>query len=635
MKKILLLFFAVFSLFPAFGQVSFSSSDIPVITINTYGKQIVDEPKIDAYMRIIDNGAGKRNSAADSANVFSGKIGIEIRGQSSQQFPKKPYGVETRDSDGNDLKVSIFGMPAESDWALYPSYSDKTLLRNALAFKLYGNLGRYGVRTRHCEVILNGEYIGVYVFMEKIKRDKGRVNIKKLESSDISGDALTGGYIIKIDKLDDGQNQGWVSSYRPPDNASKTITYLYTYPKQEDITAEQKNYIKQFFSFFEDLMNSPQYNEPFRGYYDVVNFSSFIDTYILFEFVKNVDSYRISTYFYKDRNTVDGRLCYGPVWDLDFGFGNANYDNGSSNIGWEVTVKNASDFLTPFWNRKLMNDPVFYNALSKRWSNVKNTVFSISEINRIIDSAASVIAEGRTRNFQKWNIMGKYVWPNAYIGNNYEDEIKYLKSWIQSRTNWLNSMLNDNFADVTWLTPESKYTTLTAGKTVKIPAGKLYSIVKNVDSVKYISEDGLIDFTVKNDTVSAYALSAGSVKIKGLAYRYGNVYDISPAIVFNVSGSDGVAEKEIKNAISFQLKQNYPNPFNPSTNFSLILSQKDFISVDIYDALGKKAMCLWNGVKEAGGHNFTFNALGFPSGVYFCRAANSYGSKTIKMLYLK
>ena len=438
MKKLLKILLIICSCNCLNAQVTFTSTNLPLISINTYGKAIVDEPKITAYMRIIDNGAGIRNSLTDSANVYSGNIGIELRGQSSQQFPKKPYGIETRDAQGNDLDISPFGMPSEADWVLYPSYSDKTLMRNVLAFKLYESFGRYSVRTKFCELFLNGDYIGVYVFMEKIKRDKGRVNIKKLEPADISGDALTGGYIVKIDKPDAGSRQGWTSMFLPPDNSSKRINYLYSYPKEEDITAEQKNYIKQYFDQFENIMNATSFNDPFNGYYNFVNLPTFIDTYILFEFVKNVDSYRISTYFYKDRNSVDGRLCYGPVWDLDFGLGNADYDNGYSPTGWEVFYKNNSDYLTPFWSRKMMNDPVFFNALAKRWSQVKTASFSYPLISAFIDSTVNVINEAKTRNFQKWNILGKYVWPNPYIGANYSDEITYFKNWIQQRTNWIN-----------------------------------------------------------------------------------------------------------------------------------------------------------------------------------------------------
>lgn len=616
------------------SQVVFTSSDLPVITINTYGKQILNEPKISAYMRVIYNGTGKRNSLTDSANVYSGMIGIELRGQSSLQFPKKPYGIETRDAQGNDFDISPFGWPSESDWVLYPSYSDKTLLRNAIAFKLYEGFGRYSVRTKHCEVILNGEYIGVYVFMEKIKRDKGRVNIKKIETTDITGDALTGGYIVKIDKIDVGSSQGWVSSYYPPDNTSKRITYLYNYPKEEDITSEQKLYIKSVFDTFEAVMNSSTYNDPFKGYYDYINLSSFIDSYIILEFVKNVDAYRLSSYYYKDRNSISKSIFFGPVWDLDFGFGNADYDNGASPIGWEVNYKNMSDWLTPFWNRKLMNDPVFFNALSKRWSQTKNTLFSSTNIFSLIDSAALVINEGRMRNFQKWNIIGKYVWPNPYVGATYQDEITYLKSWIVQRTNWINTMLTENYTDITWLAPEAALLSIKTGIKTKIPLSKFYKINKNADSVQFVSSGNEISVYIQNDSLVISSSAAGSYKIKGKAFRNNSVYDISPEYLFTSVGSVGI-KKEENYLNEYTIFPNFPNPFNPSTQLSCYLPKATFLSVSVYNILGQEVAKVWEGVKNNGLHNFIFEAKELPAGVYFCHFKTSEQAKIVKMVYQK
>ena len=94
-------------------------------------------------------------------NNYNGKIGIEIRGSSSQQFPKKQYAVETRDLAGNDLDVSLLGFPAESDWILFAPYNDKSLMRDVLVYKIAASMGRYASRSKFCEVVLNDEYVGV------------------------------------------------------------------------------------------------------------------------------------------------------------------------------------------------------------------------------------------------------------------------------------------------------------------------------------------------------------------------------------------------------------------------------------------------------------------------------------------
>ena len=152
--------------------VNFNDSNLPIIEINTNGQTIQNSTKITADMGIIYNGERQRNYMTDPYNNYDGKIGIEIRGSSSTQFPKKQYALETRDAMGNNLNVSLLGLPAENDWILYAVYNDKSLLRDVLAFKLSNAMGRYASRSRFCELVLNGDYRGVYVLLEKIKRDK-------------------------------------------------------------------------------------------------------------------------------------------------------------------------------------------------------------------------------------------------------------------------------------------------------------------------------------------------------------------------------------------------------------------------------------------------------------------------------
>jgi len=157
---------------PTFSQVSFTSSNLPLIVINTYGQSIPDDPKIVADMGIIWDTSGKRNTLNDPMNNYKGKIGIEIRGSSSQMFPKKSYGFETRSDNVTSADVSLLGLPAENDWVLYAPYTDKTMIRDVLTYTLDAALGHYSPRCRFVELFLNGSYDGVYVLMEKIKRIK-------------------------------------------------------------------------------------------------------------------------------------------------------------------------------------------------------------------------------------------------------------------------------------------------------------------------------------------------------------------------------------------------------------------------------------------------------------------------------
>ena len=200
------------------GPFLFNSSNLPIVLIDTYGQEIMDDPKIQVGMKIIDNLPGQRNYVTDIP-AYDGYAGIEIRGSSSQMFPKKSYGFESWDGLGEELEVPLLGMPEESDWILNANYSDKTLCRNTLAYQVFRNMGHYATRYEHVEVVINGVYKGVYIFSEKIKRDADRVDIAKLKPDDNSGDPLTGGYIFKIDKpTGTGGGEGWESNFPPPGN---------------------------------------------------------------------------------------------------------------------------------------------------------------------------------------------------------------------------------------------------------------------------------------------------------------------------------------------------------------------------------------------------------------------------------
>jgi hypothetical protein len=423
---------------------AFTSSNLPVIIINTNGSAISNEPKIIADMGIIYNGVGVRNSITDPYNNYSGKIGIELRGSSSQLFPKKQFGVELWDATGNGINASLLGMPAEEDWVLFAPYNDKSLMRDVLAYKLGRDLGRYAPRTRFCEVVINGEYEGVYVLMEKIKRDDNRVAIGKLNPDEISGDDLTGGYIIKIDKESGSGNGGWGSSYFPPNRSgNQQIYFQYDYPSAAGIVSEQRNYIRQYVNSFETVLNSDAFNDRVNGYVKYIDDDSFIDFFIINEVSKNVDGYRLSTYLHKKKDSDGGKLHMGPLWDFNLGFGNANYCTQGNPEGWVTNFNNVCSqdwWLIPFWWDKLYSDGAYRNKLAARWNELRLNQLNTDRILTYIDSVANVLnAESQQRNFQRWPVLGQYVWPNYYVGPTFASEVSWLKNWIVSRLSWMDA----------------------------------------------------------------------------------------------------------------------------------------------------------------------------------------------------
>lgn len=424
----------------------FASSNLPIVMIDTYGQPIPDDPKIMAAMKIIDNGPGLRNYLTDTP-VYDGYAGIELRGSSSQDFPKKSFGLETWDASGEDLKVSLLGMPEESDWILNANYTDKTMMRNPLAYQLFQDMNHYATRYKHVEVLLNGSYHGVYVFSEKIKRDGDRVDIAKLTTTMNSGDPLTGGYIVKIDKSTGSGGDGWVSDYPPPAHPSgQTIFFQYEYPKAANITPQQKEYISGYVDAFEGALAGPFFNDPNLGWRKYAVENTFIDYFIVNEISKNVDGYRLSTFMHKERESLGGKLRMGPVWDYDIAFRNANYCSGDEVTGWAYQFPCNYDYWqVPFWWQRLMQDTVFKNNLKCRWEELRTTTLSKAYLNNYVDSVALVLDESQQRNFVKWPILGVYVWPNPQpIPTTYAGEIQALKSYLQTRLNWLDQNMPGN-----------------------------------------------------------------------------------------------------------------------------------------------------------------------------------------------
>ena len=283
LKSITVFFVLLVYGFSGKAQINEFSSELPLVYINTNGDNIIDEPKIIAEMGIIWNGNGQQNHTSEEFNHFQGNIGIEIRGSSSQMFPKKSYGFELRDEKGLDMDFPLLGMPEEEDWILYAPYTDKSLIRNVLTYTLAEKLGHYTPRCRFVELFINDEYQGVYVLMEKIKRDKNRVDIAKLKPEELSGEDLTGGYIVKIDKTTGSGGSGWHSSYT---NKMNTRTYYqYEYPAYDEIQDAQANYIENYISDFEDAVYNQEF-DPVNGYQQYINTSSFIDYMIINEISK-------------------------------------------------------------------------------------------------------------------------------------------------------------------------------------------------------------------------------------------------------------------------------------------------------------------------------------------------------------
>ena len=444
MKKLLS---ALLICFWSEAQVNLTTSDLPIVVINTNGFNVLDNPKIEADMTIFWNGVGKENSIQDSKPHYKGKIGIELRGSSSQMWPKKPYGIELWNSSKGAVSASLFGMPKESDWIFFASYNERSLMHNVLAQKIAINMGLLGSRTQYCELILNNVYQGVYVFMEKIKRSAGRVDISTMTDADVDGDALTGGYIIKIDKTTGTQVDGWASRKR---NLGVSVPTYYQYDYPSKINTKQKNYIRNYIDSFESALATGNFTSNDNNYSKYIDMSSFAKFLLVNEISRNVDGYRISTYLYKDKDSKGGKLTAGPAWDFDLTFGNADYCDGNKSTGWAYNFNYvcSNDYWTvPFWWEIMLKDPVFINVLAAEYKKLREGSLSDKNMNLQIDSMQTQLSKAQVRNFTKWNRWGQYDWPiPSPIASSWEGEVTQLRTWLKNRLTWLDNNMPKSVA---------------------------------------------------------------------------------------------------------------------------------------------------------------------------------------------
>ena len=419
-------------------------SNLPIISIDTYGTYIPDDPKIMARMGIISNGEGNMNHTGDPFNNYNGWIGIEVRGQSTQMFPKKSYGVETRDSLGENLDVSLLGLPEENDWILYGPYTDKSLMRNVVTFEMGHCMGDYCTRNVYCELLINDNYKGIYILQEKIKKDKNRVDIATLNPDEISGDDITGGYIVSVDKIPwdfEVGPDGWLSAPDPSYPNAMDITFQYYYPEPDELVPEQRKYIRDFITKAEAALIAPNFRDPANGYLKYLDAPSFIDFMLLSEISKEVDKYRYSTFFHKQKDSDGGKLFAGPAWDFNLGYGNVDYwSPGIDYSGWLYEMVNPWEYSIIYWWKRMMEDRYFRDLVKTRWTKLRLEELSDASLVALIDSITGLTEEARIRNFERWPILGVYVWPNYnWQGNDYDDEVAFFRNFLLNRVHWMDN----------------------------------------------------------------------------------------------------------------------------------------------------------------------------------------------------
>ncbi len=392
---------------------------------------------------------GRARAAANPE--YTGVMGLRRRGYTSSYFPKVQYGMETRDASREDLDVPLLGMPEESDWVLNAPYSDKSLLRIHLSMNLARRMGHWAPRTRLFELFLSEgddvvgmeHYVGVYLLLEKIKRGNDRVDIERLSPGDEIGEALTGGYIVALDRPDPGDRGFWTQG---------GAMMAFVEPNEAELTAAQTNYIVDYVNDVERRIE----RDDFGNYEEVLDVEAFIDYHLLTEMTRNVDGLRLSTFMYKDRG---GRLTLGPAWDYNLALGNSFILAGWTTEGWQharfdetppatsmcncpvTTSRDCEVGCAPMWMSRLFDDPTFRERYRSRWAELRAGELSDAAVMDELNTAIADVTEAAGRNFDRWPVLGVRLFGNTFVFDTWEEEVQFLRDFLTDRLAWMDAQL--------------------------------------------------------------------------------------------------------------------------------------------------------------------------------------------------
>ena len=402
-------------------------SGLPLVLIHTVNA-------VEPYDKVNDIGCYVRIIHTDHSYVMDTAT-TRLRGNASTQFPKKPYRIKF------DSKQKPLDAPAKAKkWTLINNYGDKTLMRNLLAFHISQQMGMpYTPYGQAVDVMLNGEYKGCYQLCDQVEVNKNRVNIDEMETSDTSGENLTGGYLWEIDAYA-YEETSWF-------NSNHNIPVTIKSPDEDDITPEQGRYIRDFFNAMEADVYGSHFADPTNGWRRLLDAETFLKHFLIGELSGNTDTYW-SVYQYKKRG--ENKVYTGPVWDFDIAFDN-DYRTYPLNNKQEFVCFSggsvAGDMGT-FVRRIVLQDPKTLTELQAHWNAGRCNHITAEDLCQWIDSMALVMDRSQQLNFMRWNILHRQEHMNPVARGSYAAEVNYLKEYITKRMEWMDNRLDYVHTDI-------------------------------------------------------------------------------------------------------------------------------------------------------------------------------------------
>ena len=381
----------------------YQPTNIPLVIINSENSVMPQdkdkETKVNINFMVVNE--GKVTTKATGT--------IKLRGNSSLRSEKKPYGLNF------EKKTGILDMPAKAKkWVLVPNMYDKSLMRNLFGYKMSFIFGlKFTPSCRYIDLILNGNYRGNYLICDKIEVGEDRLDLAKMDETCVAEPEITGGYLL----------EGQGSKKKDPSlfKTSQGITLSYEYP--EDITEEQKNYITNFINQVEA--------EVYNGNAEHVDLESFARYFLVEDFSANQDGIFNSFFIYKERG--DDKVYFGPVWDFDLAFDNAQIlypTNEKKNFAFKFGLSNGTA-------KKLVSQLLSIDEVLKKvkdvWTEMTNTVFTKNIILKYIDEQIEYINESQKLNFMRWDVLSTRQFMEAATRGSFEAEVGYFRQFVEER----------------------------------------------------------------------------------------------------------------------------------------------------------------------------------------------------------
>lgn len=426
------------------AQTYVRKTNLPHVYIETFNRQAITSKEVYIYATMY---------YVDEEDVVTQYDSMQIRGRgnSTWNMAKKPYKIKFNQKE----KFLGKGYAKAKKWTLLANAGDKTLMRNAITSLMGDFLGlKNNPAHRFVDLTLNGTYIGNYQISDQVEVRPHRVNITEQDLPVTDASDITGGYLLEVNGARDGV-YFTTSRYQVPLRVH--------YPDEDDITAEQNDYIRQYMRNFETVLASNDFDDPDKGYRRWVDSTSLVNWFLATEVSGNVDGY-YSTCFYKDQQ--DSLLYWGPLWDYDIAYNNDYRTDRGGGSSTELQLMTDHGYgQTKNWLNRMWQDPWFGSLVNRRYAEVIEAGLE-DYMYEQIDSVAELLQESQTLNYNKWGISTRML-RERVLYSSYGQYVADLKSYIKTHMAYLQTTFaNKKVAEPTPpFTPGNYYYTIANAKT--------------------------------------------------------------------------------------------------------------------------------------------------------------------------